>query len=100
MKIKKTDFKNTNGTSWHGDTIYTSVFLLTKLFGKPDSYGDVDDKSQYDWSLELEDGTPFTIYDWKEYRKFDRDEHIEFHIGGHRSLDTIKVRKEIEKLLN
>ena len=99
MQVNKiTDYSKTNGTSWHGDTISATVEELTNTFGEAER-GHYDDKSQFDWSLELSDGTPFTIYDWKEYRKFRTNERIDFHIGGYRSIDTIKARKVIEHLI-
>ena len=97
MQIKKSN--NTSGTSWHGEVITTTSNALENLFGEQ-GRGDIEDKVQFDWSLELSDGTPFTIYDWKEYRSFDGDEEIDFHIGGYRSLDTIKARKAITNILN
>ncbi len=101
MQIKKTHDTHTYGTSFHGEVITTTANYLLSLFpmDNPDR-GSSEDKVQFNWSLELADGTPFTIYDWKEYRPFDYDEPIEFHIGGHRSLDTIKARKALQEILN
>lgn len=95
-KIKKCD--DFVGTSFHGDTIYTSVAKLIELCGEP-YRGDIDDKSQYDWFLELEDGTPFTIYDWKQYRFLTPNEHLGFHIGGRNRSETSKAKSVLEKLL-
>jgi hypothetical protein len=49
--------------------------------------------------METEDGTIFTVYDWKEYRKLNEDEDIEWHVGGHSGLDTMKALEEIEEAL-
>ena len=93
-----TDYSKTNGTSWYSDTIITTAIELIKAFGEVDR-GHYDDKSQFDWSLELSDGTPFTIYDWKEYRKFGTNERIKFHIGGFDNHSTGKARKAILDIL-
>ena len=93
-----TDYSKTNGTSWHGDSVSTTVKELTNVFGEVER-GHYDDKSQFDWSLELSDGTVFTIYDWKEYRKFRTNERIDFHIGGYDKRDTLKAKRVIEHLL-
>ena len=74
--------KNFSGTSFHGHTI-TATYneLVDALGGKPQyTHGD---KSNYDWVCETENGTVFTVYDWKEYRNFGDDEKIEWHIGAH-----------------
>lgn len=69
-----------------GETSYAVCFLATKeqivrAFGEP-SYeeGCTDDKVQNEWDFDVE-GHPVTIYDWKEYRAYDDDEVIEWHIG-------------------
>lgn len=88
-----------NGTSFHGQTVYASVNDLIKICGDP-YRGDIEDKVQYEWTMQTSDGTPFTIYDWKEYRHIWKDEMIEWHIGGHRGIDAIKGMKELEEALS
>ena len=99
MQVKTiTDYSKTSGTSWHGQTVSATVEELINAFGKSDR-GNASDKVQFEWDLELSDGTPFTIYDWKEYRYFRTNERIEFHIGGFDKRDTIKAEKIIETIL-
>ena len=31
---------------------------------------DVDEITQNEWEMQTEDGTPFTIYDFKEFREY------------------------------
>ena len=64
------------------------MFLATtnqilEKFGRPNYYcpDKYVEKSTREWELELEDGTPFYVYDWKEYRFFDDDEPIWWHVG-------------------
>ena len=70
-----------------GETSYATCFLATKeqivkAFGNP-SYeeGYTGEKVQNEWDFDVE-GHPVTIYDWKEYRKYDDDETIVWHIGA------------------
>jgi len=69
-----------------GETSYATCFLATKenivkAFGEPSYKGDTGDKVQNEWDFDVE-GHPVTIYDWKEYRAYDDDEVIEWHIGA------------------
>ena len=50
-------------------------------------------KTTREWELELEDGTPFCLYDWKEYRYYDDDEEVIFHIGTITKEESEKVLK-------
>ena len=82
MPIKQT-IRSATGTSFHDTVINTTVNKLIKALGKPmNDQNDGKDKINFEWKMELEDGTIFTVYDYKEYRKLDLDELIEFHIGG------------------
>lgn len=75
--------KSANGTSYHGQTItLTRNELQTFCACEPDAFGDLNDKVQYEWTMETSSGDVFTIYDWKEYRAFKEDETIEWHIGA------------------
>jgi len=88
--------KSPVGTSFHDTVINTTVNKLIKAIGKPYMYKNLgDDKVNFEWRMELADGTVFTVYDYKEYRKIDLDELIEFHIGGFNSSDTKKALIEI-----
>ena len=84
------------GTSFHDTVINTTVNKLIKAIGKPYMHKNLgDDKINFEWRMELEDGTVFTVYDYKEYRKLDLDEIIEFHIGGFNAHDTERALIEI-----
>jgi hypothetical protein len=79
-----------DGTSFHGDTILASCNdIRSKL--------DVDvtcywgDKTHFEFELELEDGTPFTIYDWKEGDWVEEDDVLYYHIGAHTAEDSHKA---------
>lgn len=92
--------KDSSGTSFHGTKITTTVGKLKKLF--PNSYYDNnngEDKTNFDFELETDNGDVFTIYDWKEYRVIGDNENISFHIGGFSSTVTNKAKNELLKQL-
>ena len=98
MQYNKISNSSVEGTSYHDDQISATVEELFNAFGRIER-ANASDKTQFHYSLELSDGTPFTIYDWKEYRYFRTNERIDFHIGGFDKRDTIKAKREIENLL-
>jgi hypothetical protein len=93
-----------NMSSFHGAVFHASVNKLKQILGAPvfeDNSG--QDKVNFEWEMETDDGQPFTVYDWKEYRELDLDEEIEWHIGGHNKITTtaalLEILDELEKLL-
>ena len=97
--MKRTD-KTANGTSFHDHTFTATVDDLRNVLGKPKfESNDGQDKCNFDWIMETEDGTVFTVYDWKEYRQLAEDEVIEWHIGGRSGADTEKALLEIREAL-
>jgi len=98
--MKKTE-KSANGTSFHNTTITTSINELTRVLGEPSYTGDFsEDKVTVEWVCERENGDVITIYDWKEYRWIDKNEKIEFHLGGHSQLSTFNGKEDLIELLN
>ena len=98
--MKKTS-KTPNGTSFHDDVFNASVSDLRKILGTPESEtNDGEDKVNFEWVMENEEGEVFTVYDWKEGRVLDEDELIEWHIGGHSSFATDLAVNEIAGALN
>ena len=96
---KKTN-KSACGTSFHGITVKATVNQLISAFGEPsDDSNTGEDKVNFEWEMETEDGTVFTIYDWKEYRMIDVDEKIEWHIGSMEGLGSKIAFNEIMKSL-
>ena len=97
---KKTN-SSTNGTSFHDVTIKASVNQLINAFGEPDYDGNTgDDKVNFEWEMETEEGEVFTIYDWKEYRMIDVNEEIEWHIGAHSRMVSWDAQDEITRELS
>ena len=74
---------------------------LRNVLGQPKfESNDGQDKCNFDWIMETEDGTVFTVYDWKEYRALQEGEIVEWHIGGKSRSDTEKALTEIIEALN
>ena len=97
--IKKTN-KSLDGTSFHGATIRATLADLQIILGAPNNGGDHHDKVQNEWELELEDGTVFSVYDWKEYRRYTDKETIEWHIGGMNQKDTFVAQDTLIEALD
>ena len=96
----KATFKSANGTSFHNTTFSATVQDLRKILGIPrEEQNDGEDKVNFEWVMETDDGEVFTVYDWKEYRKLEEDEEIEWHIGGDSGRITEKALEEIEESL-
>ena len=93
-------FQSTGGTSFHGSVIVASVNELTKIMGEPHYSGnDGEDKVNYEWEMETENGAVFTVYDWKAYRSIGSNEQIEWHIGGQTRSVTEAALDEIATAL-
>jgi hypothetical protein len=90
-----------NGTSFHDTTIKCSVTILTKVLGEPDYSGnDGEDKVNFEWDMETDNGDVFTVYDWKEYRPLNEIEFIKWHIGGKsRDITEQAAREIMDKIL-
>jgi hypothetical protein len=98
--MKKTE-KSADGTSFHNVTIKTSVNELIRVLGDPDDDSNTgEDKVNFEWVCERENGDVVTIYDWKEYRMIDVNEKIEFHLGGHNALSIFNGKEDLIALLN
>jgi hypothetical protein len=97
--IKKTN-KSLDGTSFHGATISATLADLQIILGAPNQTSDQYDKVQNEWEMELEDGTVFSVYDWKEYRRYTDKELIEWHIGGMNLKDTFVAQDTLVEALD
>lgn len=93
--MKKTT-KEPNGTSFHDTVITCTVQTLKDILGE-ETYGnnDGEDKVNYEWVLETEKGDVFTVYDWKEYRRLNDTDSIEWHIGGFSRRVTEQAKEEL-----
>ena len=98
--MAKKTYQNTDGTSFHGTTIRASVNQLISAFGDPtmdSNWG--DDKVNFEWEMETDEGEVFTIYDWKEGRPLRLDEYVVWHIGAKSKSISNTAEEEILKKL-
>ena len=98
--IEKTE-KSISGASFQDVTFSASVNDLIEMFGEPtiqDNTGDY--KTNFDWHLQTFSGEVFTVYDWKEYRKLNLDETIEWHIGSFSKDVASEAKAQILDVFN
>ncbi len=90
-------------SSFHGTTITLTPRQLINYCEKNNiDYWDNntgEDKNNFDFDFETEEGVYFTVYDWREHRKLDLDERVEFHIGGSSRSDTTSAYFKLTKAL-
>lgn len=99
MRFKNKPEASVNGCSFYGSTIYTTVSILRDEIGEPVMQANTgEDKINFMWVCELEDGEVFTIYDWKEYRVIDEDETIEFNIGAKTGWESTEAEYALQYL--
>jgi hypothetical protein len=97
--MAKKTYQDTDGTSFHGVTIRATVDQLTKAFGEPYDNNTGEDKVNFVWDMETNEGEVFTIYDWKEYRVLKSDEMITWHIGSKSKSVSWDAERELLKKL-
>ena len=97
--MAKKTYQLTDGTSFHGVVIRATVNQLTKAFGEPYNNNTGEDKVNFEWEMETDEGEVFTIYDWKEGRPIGRDEFVTWHIGAKSKSDSNVAEREILKAL-
>jgi hypothetical protein len=100
MKFENGYSQKVNGTSLKGH-ITASYAKLVEAFGPPTHDGD-GYKTDAEWTLEFEDGTIATIYNWKNGRNYcgaagmPVEMITEWNIGGH---DGDAYQYVLEKIL-
>jgi len=92
--------KSGSGTSFHSVVFSATPQQLVDLFIPSNEQNDGGDKTNFDFTLETENGDVFTIYDWKEYRPLEMNEIIEWHIGGRNQETCLQGKAEVLELLN
>lgn len=98
--MKKTT-KSSSGTSFHGVEFTATVGDMKQVLGAPKyETNDGEDKVNMEWVFETEDGNVFTIYDWKEYRRLGTYSKIDWHIGAHNQIVSLKARNELRELFS
>jgi len=94
---------NFKPTSFHHTTIVATpnelISLANKLGANYYDGNDGEDKTNFDFDFETDNGVYFTVYDWKEYRVLDLDRDVTWHIGGETGRDTREAVVELAKAL-
>ena len=97
----KSTTQNLDGSSFYGSSITATVQDMIDALGTPYYYENKgDDKTNYEWECETENGHPVTIYDYKEYRSLEFDDLIKWHVGGFGLSQTQEAVDEISKIIN
>jgi hypothetical protein len=98
--MAKETYQSTSGTSFQGVVIRATVNQLISAFGEPTmEYNTGEDKVNFEWEMETNEGEVFTIYDWKEYRPLERDQFVTWHIGAKSKSVSNDAEREILKAL-
>ena len=98
--MAKKTYQSADGTSFHGVVIRATVDQLISAFGDPSmEYNTGEDKVNFEWEMETDEGEVFTIYDWKEGRPLRLDEYVVWHIGAKDKSTSNTAEDEILKKL-
>jgi hypothetical protein len=98
--MAKKTYQSADGTSFHGVVIRASVDQLISAFGDPSmEYNTGEDKVNFEWEMETDEGEVFTIYDWKEGRPLQRDQYVTWHIGAMSKSVSYDAEREVLKAL-
>ena len=98
--MAKKTYQSTDNTSFHGVVIRATINQLISAFGEPTIHDNTgEDKVNYEWDMETDEGEVFTIYDWKYYRPLSSDEFVTWHIGAKSKAVSYDAENEIRKAL-
>ncbi len=94
---------NFKPTSFHHTTIVATpkelINLAESLGAEYHENNTGEDKTNFDFDFETDNGVYFTVYDWKEYRELNLDNDVTWHIGGETGRDTREAVVELAKAL-
>ena len=88
----------TSNVGFHNLDFTAAIEDIEKVCG-PIMYSDndVNEVTQNEWEMQTEDGTAFTIYDFKEFREYDKSEKIVWHIGADNRFGSKKGYEELKR---
>ena len=84
-------------SSYHDVNIVATVNELSRIDNVNLNHidlNDISDKVQVEYEVEVGD-VRGTVYAWKEYRKINRRERIEFHIGARDWVESMVIKEYI-----
>mgnify|MGYP003636802870 FL=1 len=83
---------------FHGHDFQAAILDIEKVCGAVMyTDDDIEEQTQNEWEMQTEDGTAFTIYDFKEYREYDKGEKITWHIGAMNRFGAKKGYEELKR---
>ena len=98
--MAKKTYQSTDGTSFQGVVIRATVNQLISAFGDPSmEYNTGEDKVNFEWDMETDEGEVFAIYDWKYYRPLSSDEIVTWNIGAMSKSVSNDAERELLKAL-
>ena len=96
--IKRLENSSLQDHTFHGHYFEATKTDLEKACG-PVMYNDddSDEVTQNEWEMTTEDGTTFTVYDYKEFRLYEDSEKIEWHIGTENRFGSKKAFEAVAR---
>ena len=83
--------------SYHDVNVVSTINQLSRIKNLNISYialDEVNEKVQIEFEVEV-NGVQGNVYAWKEYRKINRRERIEFHIGARDWVESMVIKEYI-----
>ena len=83
--------------SYHDVNVVSTINQLSRIKNLNISYialDEVNEKVQIELEVEV-NGVQGNVYAWKEYRKINRRERIEFHIGARDWRESMVIKEYI-----
>ena len=81
--------------SYHDVNVVSTINQLSRIKNLNISYialDEVNEKVQIEFEVEV-NGVQGNVYAWKEYRKINRRERIEFHIGARDWVESMVIKE-------
>ena len=104
VRQDEVEFTSRFGGSFHNAIFKASVNELRSLFGEENVGASFDEKTKHEWFMLMRNSKVifyFHIYDYKEYRNYDNNEIIDWHIGSHYGKnEDEQFAKILTKMLN
>ena len=94
-KLKKTNYKITNGSSFAKLSLNVSLNRLVDLLGQVSFLGSGDNKIQLEWFFYESSERAFSIYDYKSQKLIHEIDN--WHVGG-KGMKKEEIIEELNKL--
>lgn len=95
LKLKKTNYEITNGTSFARLSLNVSLDRLVELLGQVSFLGSEDHKTQLEWVFYESSQRVFSIYDYKSDKLIHQIDN--WHVGG-KGFEKEEIVDELTKI--